>query len=60
MCECLETELANVLRSALPLLHTGDEVPMEYYRQRPGVLGDALRVLARYDAYIIPEDGDDI
>jgi hypothetical protein len=51
-------ELANVLRSALPLLHTGDEIPMEYYITRPGILGDALRALAKYDALSVSGDID--
>jgi hypothetical protein len=37
--------LYAALEKALPLLHTGDEIPIEYYSDKPGVLGDALRAL---------------
>lgn len=40
-------ELLEVLEATLPLLHTGDEIPMEDYRDRPCVLGRALTVIAK-------------
>ena len=40
-------ELLEVLEAALPLLHTGDEIPMEDYRDRSCVLGRALTVIAK-------------
>jgi len=40
-------ELVFALKAALPLLHTGDELPMDYYADRPGVLGNALRAIKR-------------
>lgn len=43
-------ELVFALRGALPLLHTGDELPMDYYADRPGALGDALRAIKRAEA----------
>ena len=40
-------ELLEALINALPNLHTGDELPMGYYADKKGVLGDALRAIAK-------------
>ena len=40
-------ELLEALINALPKLHTGDELPMSYYADKKGVLGDALRAIAK-------------
>jgi hypothetical protein len=40
-------ELLQALINALPNLHTGDEHPMSYYADKKGVLGDALRAIAK-------------
>jgi len=40
-------ELVFTLKAALPLLHTGDELPMDYYTDKPGALGNALRAIKR-------------
>ena len=46
----LKTErdrLYAALEKSLPLLHTGDEIPIEYYADKPGVLGNAIRALKK-------------
>lgn len=43
-------ELLEALINALPMLHTGDELPINYYANKPGVLGDALRAIAKAKA----------
>ena len=40
-------ELLEALINALPNLHTGDELPLSYYADKKGVLGDALRAIAK-------------
>jgi hypothetical protein len=40
-------ELLEALINALPNLHIGDELPMSYYADKKGVLGDALRAIAK-------------
>jgi hypothetical protein len=40
-------ELLEALINALPNLHTGDELPMSYYADKKGVLGGALRAIAK-------------
>ena len=40
-------DLLEALINALPMLHTGDELPMSYYADKQGVLGDALRAIAK-------------
>jgi hypothetical protein len=40
-------ELLQALINVLPKLHTGDELPMSYYADKKGVLGDALRAIAK-------------
>ena len=40
-------DLYAALEKALPLLHTGDELPLEYYADKPGALGDAIRALRK-------------
>jgi hypothetical protein len=40
-------DLLQALINALPNLHTGDELPMSYYADKKGVLGDALRAIAK-------------
>lgn len=45
--DMLIDDLVKVLRYALPLLHTGDELPMEYYADKPGALGRAIRAIKR-------------
>lgn len=40
-------ELLEALEYALPMLHTGDELPMSYYKDKPSVLGKALRAIAK-------------
>lgn len=40
-------KLYAALKNTLPLLHTGDELPIEYYADKPGVLGDAIRALGK-------------
>lgn len=45
--DMLIDDLVKVLKYALPLLHTGDELPMEYYADKPGALGRALRAIKR-------------
>jgi hypothetical protein len=40
-------ELLEALINVLPNLHTGDELPMSYYADKKGVLGDALRAIAK-------------
>lgn len=40
-------ELLEALEEALPMLHTGDELPMSYYKDKPGALGKALRAIAK-------------
>ena len=42
-------ELLAVLKAALPLLHTSDELPMNYFADKPGVLGEALRIIAKIE-----------
>lgn len=45
--DMLIDDLVTVLRAVLPLLHTGDEIPMDYYADKPGSLGMTLRALKR-------------
>jgi len=45
--DMLIDDLVTVLRAVLPLLHTGDELPMDYYADKPGSLGMTLRALKR-------------
>lgn len=40
-------ELVFALKATLPLLHTGDEIPIEYYAVKPGALGMVLRAIKR-------------
>jgi hypothetical protein len=40
-------ELLQALINVLPNLHTGDELPMSYYADKKGVLGGALRAIAK-------------
>ncbi len=40
-------DLLQALINALPNLHTGDELPMSYYADKKGVLGEALRAIAK-------------
>lgn len=40
-------DLLKAVKYALPLLHTGDELPMDYYADKPGALGNALRAIKR-------------
>ena len=40
-------ELLEALEAAIPLLHTGDELPLEYYKDKPSILGKALRAIAK-------------
>jgi hypothetical protein len=40
-------ELLEALINALPNLHIGDELPMSYYADKKGVLGGALRAIAK-------------
>ena len=40
-------DLLKVVKYALPILHTGDELPMEYYADKPGALGMVLRAIKR-------------
>jgi hypothetical protein len=40
-------ELLQALINVLPNLHTGDELPMSYYADKKGVLGEALRAIAK-------------
>lgn len=42
-------DLLATLKSALPLLHTSEDLPIHYFADRPGVLGDALRVIAKIE-----------
>ena len=42
-------DLLATLKAALPLLHTSDDLPIHYFADRPGVLGDALRVIAKIE-----------
>ena len=39
--------LLQALVNVLPKLHTGDEIPMSYYADKKGVLGEALRAIAK-------------
>ena len=45
--DMLIDDLVCALRVALPMLPTGDELPMEYYADRPGSLWMALRAIKR-------------
>lgn len=45
--DMLIDDLLKAAKYALPLLHTGDELPMEYYADKPGALGMALRAIKR-------------
>jgi hypothetical protein len=40
-------ELLEAIINSLPNLHTGDELPMSYYADKKGVLGGALRAIAK-------------
>jgi hypothetical protein len=40
-------ELLEALEATIPLLHTGDELPLEYYKNKPSALGKALRAIAK-------------
>ena len=40
-------ELLEALEAALPLLHTGDELPLSYYKDKPSILGKALQAIAK-------------
>ena len=40
-------ELVKTLEATLPFLHTGDELPMSYYKDKPCVLGMVLRQIAK-------------
>ena len=40
-------ELLEALEAAIPLLHTGDELPLDYYKDKPSALGKALRAIAK-------------
>ena len=40
-------ELLEALEEALPMLHTSDELPMSYYKDKPGALGKALRAIEK-------------
>lgn len=40
-------DLLEALINALPMLHTGDELPISYYADKKGVLGDALRAITK-------------
>ncbi len=45
--ETQRDELMKTLEATLPFLHTGDELPMSYYKDKPCVLGMVLREIAK-------------
>lgn len=45
--EAQRDELLEALEAAIPLLHTGDELPLDYYKDKPSALGKALRAIAK-------------